>query len=217
VSTFIDLHSHHQTASQEVETVYNVMLNEDFIVPEGYFSAGLHPWFANKITREVVVERLVTVMSSPKMMAVGEIGLDKACKIPLKLQQDIFEIQLQLAVANKKPVIIHCVRAWDDLIETSANFKTTKIIHGFNGSLELTERLLKANFSFSVGEAILNPNSKIQHSIKIIPVSSLYFETDDSSVPIHLIYENAGIKMNMERDDLKDLIFENFVKLGNLH
>jgi len=213
VSTYIDLHSHHQIDSREVESVYNVMLNEDCIVPAGYFSAGLHPWFANQITKVVVKERLKPLIGIPKMVAIGEIGLDKACKIPLNLQKDMFEIQLQLAVANRKPVIIHCVKAWDDLIEISVNFKTTKIIHGFNGSPELTERLLKENFSFSVGEAILNPASKIQHSIKIIPPSSLYFETDDSNIPIQFIYEKAGNKMNMERDNLKDLIFENFVNL----
>ena len=216
MSTYIDLHSHHHNNFLEVVTVYNVMLNEDCIVPYGHFSAGLHPWFANQITKEVMAERLVTLIANPYLVAIGEIGLDKSCKIPFKLQQDMFEIQLQLALANRKPVILHCVKAWDELIEISANFKITKIIHGFNGSRELTERLLKENFSFSVGAAILNPNSKIRHSIEIIPVSSLYFETDDSSVPIQFIYENAGNKMNSDKEDLKNSIFENFVKLGNL-
>lgn len=213
LSPYIDLHTHHHTAFQEVETVYNLMLNEPYSIPEGFFSAGLHPWYADKVPSETIVDRLGNLLSKDNFVAIGEIGLDKACDVPLQMQMDMFELQLKVAAEYKKPVIIHCVRAWNELIEICANFETTKILHGFHGSSELTRKLLKHNFSFSIGNAILNPKSKIQDSIQYIPLSSLFCETDNATSSIKFIYKGICNSLHLNSDDFRDKIFENFEKL----
>ena len=103
------------------------MLNESSDLPLQPFSAGLHPWHADQISLETLSARLKECLVSPDLVAIGETGLDKVCKTAMNLQKDVFEFQLEIASRIHKPVIIHCVRAWDELIEISSNYKSIKI------------------------------------------------------------------------------------------
>ncbi|HWR98990.1 MAG TPA: TatD family hydrolase, partial [Prolixibacteraceae bacterium] len=151
--------------------------------------------------------------SGSNMVAFGETGLDKACEIPLQVQLDVFELHLEKAVEHNKSIIIHCVKAWDEIIEISSRFPAIKILHGYNGSDELTGRLLKQGFYFSVGSAILNPRSKIRHSIATIPATLLFCETDTSQVSVKSIYAGVSEALKMEEEALKSILFHNFQQL----
>ena len=144
------------------------------------------------------------------MVALGEIGLDKVCTIPFQRQQDIFKLQLELAANNHMPVVLHCVKAWDELIEITSGFQHTMIVHGYTGSVELTQRLLEKGFSFSVGKAILDSRSKIQRSIQAIPLTSLFCETDDGDISIQAIYEGVSAALKIKCGELREAIFANY-------
>ena len=213
VNPYIDLHTHKQDTSEDSITVYNKLLHDNLSIPEVLFSAGLHPWYADQLSTVELINLLDQFVINPNMIAFGETGLDKSCNIPLKLQMEIFDIHLSKASASGKPVILHCVKAWDELIEICNNYQITKILHGFNGSIKLTERLLTHGFHFSIGKAIMYPDSKIQSSVLLIPKSSLYCETDTSDIPIQVIYRKLSEIFQITDGDLKYVLAENFRRL----
>ncbi|MCL6102249.1 MAG: TatD family hydrolase [Bacteroidetes bacterium] len=210
---YIDLHTHQQHLETDVISVYNCLLHEDTDIPDIPFTAGLHPWYADQLSLDDLSEALDRCLNSPNLIALGETGFDKVCKIPMQVQLDVFELHLKKAVKRRFPVILHCVRAWDELIEISTNYQTTKILHGYNGGIELTKRLLQQGFLFSVGKGILNPASKIHKSIHLIPISSIFCETDNSAISIQTIYKEASTKFQLTEEDLRNRIFENFTQL----
>ncbi|MEI7421755.1 MAG: TatD family hydrolase [Prolixibacteraceae bacterium] len=210
---YIDLHTHGNVRKNDEIKVFNLLLNESSDIPLLPFSAGLHPWYADQLSVDDLSKRLNQCLQSPDLFAIGETGLDKVCKTALNLQLDIFECQLKIASENNLPVIIHCVRAWEELIEISGNYHSTKILHGYQGGVQLTERLLKKGFCFSIGKAILNSGSAIQSSIHLIPKTSLFCETDTSVVSIKEIYEKICAILKLHEEDLRKTIFENYKKL----
>ncbi len=148
------------------------------------------------------------------LYAFGECGLDKNCKVSFQKQQEVFEIHLKKSSELRMPVIIHCVRAWEELIEITTGHTSVKIIHGYNGSEEMTKRLVKHGFCFSVGEAILKPDSKIGRSIQLIPPTALFLETDMSQSSIQTIYAAAALGRKIEESELCLQILENFKRSG---
>ncbi len=215
MDNYINFHTHKQSISDGVRTVYNQLLHEETDLPKQLYSAGLHPWHADKLTASELSRILDLHRSSLNLVALGETGLDRVCKIPIQLQQDIFELQLNKAVIMNLPVIIHCVKAWEEMLAITRHYHIPMVLHGYNGSDQLTENLVKRGFYFSVGPLILNPNSKISHSINHIPPSALFCETDDSDISIQSIYHAVSDKVKMAETDLKRIVFENFVRLRN--
>ena len=186
------------------------MLNESSDVPSHPFSAGLHPWYADQLSTENLFVRLKQYLESPDLVAIGEIGLDKVCKTPMSLQLDVLQYQLKIAAENNLPVIIHCVKAWEELIEILDNYPSTKILHGYNGGIRLTERLLKKGYCFSIGKAILKEGSAIQSSIHLIPLTSLFCETDIAEISISEIYGKVCSLLQPGEEEMRRIIFENY-------
>lgn len=189
------------------------MLNESVGIPSRPFSAGLHPWYADQLSPEDLSKKLNQYLESPDLFAIGETGLDKVCKIPMDLQMEILKVHLKKAQENNLPVIIHCVKAWEELIEITSKYQTTNILHGYNGGIQLTERLIKQGFCFSIGKAISMASSKIQSAIHLIPLNAIFCETDTSEDCIADIYIKVSGKMSMSTEDLRRVIFENYNRL----
>ncbi|MCK9411162.1 MAG: TatD family hydrolase [Prolixibacteraceae bacterium] len=215
MDNYINFHTHKLSTQDGVITVYNQLLHEETDIPKQLYSAGLHPWHADKLSAAELSRILDLHGSSSNLVALGETGLDKVCKIPIQLQQDIFELHLNKAVILCKPVIIHCVKAWEELLEITRHYHIPMILHGYNGSDQLTANLVKRGFYFSVGTMILNPNSRICHAINHIPISSIFCETDDSDLPVQSIYKAVGGYLKMKETDFKRAVIENFVRLRN--
>ena len=213
MTPFIDLHSHHPLPGHQVVRVYNRLLTEPHLPFSGYYSAGLHPWHADRVTPAELRQLLEAEARNQKLLAFGEAGLDKVCQIPLEVQKEILKIHLDLAEGFGLPVVIHCVKAWQEVLEMTSNYRISKIMHGYNGSTELTDQLVKSGCSFSVGKAVLNPASKIRASISSIPIDSLFCETDESEATIMEIYSAVAESLSIPEDDLKERLYENFMRI----
>ena len=210
---YIDLHTHELNPDEDVISVFNLLLNETSGIPEGPFTAGLHPWYADQLSPELLSGKLDYFAQNSRMLAFGETGLDAVCEVPLQLQKEVFELHLSKASEYNKPLIIHCVKAWEEVIEQASNYQVIKILHGYNGSPELTGRLVKSGFYFSVGKAIMNPASKIHASLDRIPVNRLFCETDTSGFPIRAIYERVSAELHLKEEELRNIIFRNYSRL----
>lgn len=209
---YVDFHTHQINASEETVSVYNLLLPNCIVPSNVLISAGLHPWHADKIDQRDLALILEKLGSDQRLMALGETGLDKKSTVSIEIQKEVFEFQMKWAIKLHKPLVIHCHRAWDEMILLTNRFPFQKIVHGFHESLELTTRLVKEKFHFSIGAAILNDASRLNQSIHGIPLDQLHFETDESTLPIEHIYSKAAEVLKINLIDLKAIIYQNFLR-----
>jgi TatD DNase family protein len=211
---FIDIHTH-QTAEQRdgyirVRNVFAHMFSSD--VGSGYQSVGIHPWHITTEKPETQLGALRIAAQQAQVIAIGESGLDRAIATPLDTQETAFEKQLAIAAEHNKPVIIHAVRTYYDILEvykrTDLNLKM--IFHGFNGNLQIAKHLIEKGFYMSFGEGLFSNHPKIREVFKAVPVDRIFLETDESTRPIAEIYSQACKIKAMELQTMKQQIHQNF-------
>ena len=190
VGMIIDIHTHNaQTHAQTIETV------------------GIHPW--HSATADLTeVERL-----APSADAIGEIGLDYACDIGCETQIWSFRAQLALAERFEKPVVLHCVRAFEYIMVTLEKYRLKAVIfHGFIGSVEQAQRAVKQGHYLSFGERTFRSPKTIE-ALRSTPLSQLFVETDESTTPIEEIYAKIAELRGVDIEELLRATEENFNRI----
>lgn len=216
----IDFHTHKNKLFREKSlakdkslSVYSFSVGED--IEEGeYISIGWHPW-------DIAEENIPTAMSFIKdnitnnnVLYVGECGIDRhrANKIPIALQQQIFEKHIELSEYYSKPLLIHCVRAFQEIIYLKKKYKPTQkwIIHGFNNNISIAEMLIAEGIILSFGTALLNENSNAQKVLANVPNNHFMLETDDKDITINDIYKAACEIRGATMDEMEQITQQNF-------
>ncbi len=216
---FLDIHSHIENTDGGTLTIRNIIIEEEPIQEPLYqqqcYSAGIHPWYISETNWEQQLAQLENLLNQPQVKLVGECGLDRLNGPDLLLQQQVFERQIQLAEKFQKPLIIHCVKCFSELLQLKKKSQPTVplILHGFNSKMEIASQLLRAGFNFSLGVALLNRSSNAAQLIKHLPDSRLFLETDDKNISISEIYQAAASLKNISINQLKDIIFANWMSL----
>ena len=186
----LDIHTHNaQTHAQTIETV------------------GIHPWHAN-FGDIAEVERLASLVD-----AVGEIGLDYACDVSREEQTTVFRAQLTLAERLEKPVVLHCVRAFEDVMKIVGNYHLKAVIfHGFIGSTEQAQRAVNQGYYLSFGERTFRSTKSIE-ALRTTPLSQLFVESDESTTPIEEIYAKIAELRGVEVSELLKATEANFKRI----
>lgn len=176
---------------------------------DAYFSIGIHPWNANLNDLEKVKQKL----GEKNCLALGEAGLDKLKGPDLELQKTCFIEQVHLSEELGLPIIIHCVKAWNELRAIKRDLKPqqTWIYHGFSKA-NLIEEVVQEGLMISIGAAVLT-NKKLQERIESLPFNRILLETDDSDVPIGRIYEQVSELKDIPLRRLEKQIEENFKRV----
>ena len=148
-------------------------------------------------------------------LAIGECGLDRVCDADFELQKKVFIKQIELSERIAKPLIIHAVRTYPDIISIRKETKAKQvwIIHGFQGNEQSAEQLLKHNIYLSLGDVLFKNETKAQRLLQTIPLEKLFLETDVAERKISDVYEKAALLSGIEMDKLRNEIFNNFVKI----
>lgn len=135
------------------------------------FSVGVHPWHADRFDLSALTE--ATTRSN--VVAIGECGLDRLKGPAPDIQIPVFEAQAALSEELGKPLIVHCVKAFDELLATHRRLKPIQpwIIHSFRGKPQQARQLLDQGFYLSLGPSF-NP-ATARH----VPAERLLIETDD--------------------------------------
>lgn len=215
----INLHTHRtsETGTTQIQNVFAQDLSHE--EPAFLFSAGLHPWHIGKVNLEECFQAIDRAAGLKNMLAVGECGLDRSIDTIFALQELCFKQQIQIAENHRKPLIIHCVRAYSDLQKYKKEYKSglAWIIHGYHGNLETTLSLIKHHFYFSVGEQLLKDESK--HEIfRSIPIERLFLETDGREISIAEIYSMAAQILKLDEKELTQIVASNFkIVFGTEH
>ncbi len=184
---YIDFHTHQP--SRQGETV----------VQDGIDTWGAHPW------------KLILPSETllPQALAIGECGLDRLCDMPYEVQTEVFRHQIRLSQQWGKPMIIHCVRAIDDVLRMrrEEHADLPWVIHGFRGKPEqmhtLTAHGCYVSFGFRHNE----------ESLRLCPPERLLLETDTDPRPVCLLYETAAQLRNTDTDALQRLMEQNYITL----
>ena len=183
---FIDIHTHHP--------------RHDVISPR---MAGVHPWDA---------ERGYEMPNFEECDIVGEIGLDYCCKADRNMQRELFERQLQIASTIDKPVVIHNVRATEDILKILARYPQLRgvLFHGFIGSQQQAETIVKRGYYLSFGDRSLR-SPKSRNVIATTDIRRLFCETDDDpNLAIEEIYAEVAKIRNMTTEELLNAIETNY-------
>jgi TatD DNase family protein len=174
---------------------------------------GIHPWYTSS-SDEKGFERLEQLLSAENCLAVGECGIDVLKGGPVSRQWQIFERQLHLAVRFQKPVIIHSVRAMQEILDLRRRFFPDHpfLFHGFNS--RFPHRFIPDdNVYYSFGKALITSGPNALRLIKNLDISQILLETDASEISIEEIYEAACIHTGLSMDSLKIQLFENYKRL----
>lgn len=211
---FINIHTHLDSNKEGVIAVQNYLLGKELSKPNSLFTAGLHPWYIKELKFESFVHEMNVLLNNSNMLGIGEAGLDKLIETPMEIQQKIFRCHIELAERFKKPLIIHCVRAYSELLQMRKALKPkiTWVLHGFNRNASIAKQLLKQNIMLSFGKDLLE-NEVLQSVFKDISLESVFFETDDSSIQIEEIYKKASEIKNISLEDLKEIMYQNYKKI----
>ena len=210
---FINIHGHRQANNIQEWVMMNLMAKDypPDDIENGYYSVGLHPYNVGKVDDEDTLNKVRLSTENLNVFAIGEIGLDKSIEAPLEHQMRVFEAQVEIAEFADLPVILHVVKAFNELVEFMKVHKPVvpMIIHGYNGSSQMAETLLNSGFLLSFGEAIAKEHSKIVESLLTVPVDKLFFETDEGDLDIREIYHFAAEVKGISLDHLRVQIYEN--------
>ncbi|MDR1116318.1 MAG: TatD family hydrolase [Tannerella sp.] len=219
---YCDIHSHQPPVHPEDIAIISVDLRNPHL-PSGFlsgdrqspsspalnsFAVGIHPWQPDPHLMDKVREYAVM----PSVAAIGETGLDKMTakdENTFRLQQELFAAHTRLAEEVGKPLIIHCVRAWDELLHVRKTLKPSMpwIIHGFRGNEILAGQLINAGLYLSFGTNY-RPNALKAAWEK----KRLLAETDDENIDIRDIYKLISKELNIPEEHLSEAI-ETFFNL----
>jgi TatD DNase family protein len=208
----IDIHSHKAPLQTGTLTIVNHAHTRAGVAHEP-FSAGLHPWFLDKSTLQDAKNWLQTQLTIPGCVAVGEAGLDKICDTDWQLQLEAFAFCVEIANTSSKPLVIHCVRAFEEVLSFKNKATVPWIFHGFNKKQTVADRLLKAGAYLSFGAALLLPESPAAAALRTCPEDQFFLETDDQEVySIADIYRAAALMRGVSVPEIEVILEKNYKK-----
>ncbi len=167
------------------------------------FSCGIHPWYADD--SDAQLKYLFEIATDPRIIAIGETGLDKIKGPSFSIQTPVFKRHIELSEQLKKPLIIHAVKAWEQLYHIRKDAKPTQpwIIHGFRGNPQIAQQMAREGFLFSLGDKF-NVDS-----LEFIPKESLFCETDESEMSISDVYQQIADALNQDVEEFAAQIADN--------
>lgn len=173
--------------------------------------SGIHPWSAESWSQE---QGLVI---DAEAQVVGETGLDFACRVSLEQQERLFRAHLQIAQERQLPVVIHCVRAFEEVMKILSEYSLRGVIfHGFVGSWQQAERVVaRSDYYISFGERSMRSPRSVD-ALRRVPLERLFLESDDAPAPIDGLYGDVAVVRGLSIESLMQVTFDNYKKLFNI-
>lgn len=200
---YYDIHTHSQPVHPEDIAIVNCLVPALDAGSHQFYSVGIHPWYIYNVEEQLAgLERQAML---PGVVAIGEAGLDKLAEAPLERQLEVFKASAALAESLGVFLIIHCVKAWDELIALKKELKPRMpwVIHGFRGNAALAEQLIRQGFYLSFGE-YFNPTA-----VRVAWPDRLFAETDDREIDIRTVYDHLSASLDLPLDRFAAQVAEN--------
>ena len=196
-----------------------------------FLSIGFHPEVVSEITSEDYKWLKDIVSNCPRVVAIGEIGLDYYWEKEKKeLQKEMFKKQLDIAKELELPVVIHTRDAIQDTYDILSEYNLKGVIHCYSGSVDMAEKFIKLGYLLGIGGVVTFSNSKLYQVVEKVGLSNIVLETDSpylSPVPyrgkvnesknIPIIAEKIGEILDIKIDDVARVTTANAIKLFDLN
>jgi len=211
---YIDIHTHDARSAANAFILENLMAHEGRSpgdAPEQVCSFGIHPWFLNEENYGRLLDSVKEATLFSNLIAIGECGFDKLRGPSMELQRKAFEEQVSVAEAIGKPVVIHCVKAWDELLPEYKKLRPEMpwFVHGFRGNSYLAAQLLSKGMYLSFWyDFVIRPEAA--PLLQSLPKERIFLETDSADIDIRDIYKKVASDLSLTVDELKSIIVENF-------
>ena len=215
MSQFINLHTHRfSNDSKVIEVVNQYPWEFDALIPN--YSIGIHPWYIDEKRLESDLACITEKLQLAPCLALGECGLDKRIDIPMALQISVFKKQLDIVKQTKKPIVLNCVAAFDEMIAIKKEMKLENpmIIHGFSKNEQVAQLLLNNGFYLSFGKYLLR-NPEMEKVVKFASENQILLETDTIEESIYEVYEKAAAVKGISLAKMKAIVFDNFSRIFN--
>ena len=173
-----------------------------------FFSAGIHPWDAGKYE----LGAFAPLFDSPRCLAIGECGLDRTSEAALPLQMKVFEAQIAESVRRGKPLMIHCVRCFSELLRLKSaqnDDAPAWVIHGFRGTKRKAFDLLDAGCVLSFGAGLLRDAGNMDWFVEV-PLDRILLETDESPELFSRILAEAAAMHLLSPSEFAAIVRTNF-------
>lgn len=215
---YIDIHTHSLAGEEEDISVYNLSIEKKELLSPNYFSLGIHPWDVQRVDVINSMKLVENALQHSAKVFVGEIGLDRKCSVDFEKQGFVFQKQLELARKYRKPVIIHSVKAYSDIMQIvkKTAFDLPLIFHAYAGNEVQAQQLLQYKSYFSFGGSLLRHEKKAVALLKSLPMDRLFFETDTGSYSIKELYGAAAEILQIPVGGLQKRIYGNFTNVVDL-
>ena len=200
-----DIHTHSIVlCPEQAITSFSVgmdMLNAN----AAHISVGIHPWSLTLNNVDALLDVLYKTLKDKRVVALGEAGLDKLKGGSIETQIAVFRKEVAISEEFKLPMIIHCVKAFNELIELKKEIRPRQpwIIHGFRGKKDLAVELLRHGCYLSFGAFFQ------EETLRVVPIERLFIETDESEECIEVIYRRIAEVRGVSPEELAEVVNKN--------
>ena len=204
IHTHIAKHPANEILSADVSSFSAIGKNE-------FLSVGIHPWYLDDAENQL--DLLRKAIENKQVVAIGESGLDKLKGPSMDLQTTVFKKQIALSEEYHLPMIIHCVKAYNELIQIKKSTHPHQpwIIHGFRGKEALAKECILHGFHLSFGAYYQ------EDALRAVPIEKLFVETDESDMDIEDICLRIAHTRGMELEELTESIKKNVERVFFKH
>jgi TatD DNase family protein len=208
---YYNIHTHSPVAQPHVLAIDSLYFQQSAAPTSNWISVGFHPWHVGKIDLNEACHWLTDLAAQKQTVAIGEAGLDKVVEVDWERQLIAFQHCIRISEEYRKPLIIHCVRAYNEIIALKKKSKAVQpwIFHGFGKSPEAANMALKAGCYLSFGSGLVRENSHAPSALRHTPPDRYFLENDISGIPIESIYAHAAEILGKDVAELQAQVAKN--------
>ena len=210
--TYFNLHTHHKPTqnSRVVRNAYH-FLAPHVITSLGYdVCCGIHPMHAGRA--DASLAHLEKLLMCNRVIALGECGLDLRYD-NIREQKWAMQQQLELSSKYKLPVIIHCVKMHEPLLQMIKMHDQPIVLHGYLARADVTNKYMSnRSVYFSFGKSIFSSNNHelIKKTVGMAGLDKIFLETDNSHYAISEVYATFAAIINIGENELQNQVQRNF-------
>lgn len=208
---YIDFHTHKPIYSTDSNVLEVISMHKTVKYEGEYFTVGHHPWWTNEPLSEADLLNMEILLANKYCLGIGECGLDKLKGASKEIQEEVFYQHIILANKHNVPLIVHCVRQYDQVLNLKKKYgKTPWVIHGFRRNQQLAKSLIDQGFMLSVSP-FERMNDSFIEMLQFLPAESYFLETDSEySLTIMERYQLMAELKKVDLEGLKTQMKLNF-------